>query len=210
MRTIDDDLHAAQIEIVRKRTLAEFNIAPGRIGNASRPAEFRRSHASDRSLLDAGLDLRLQGVVEFRSLRREELDPVIVIGVMRRRNDDPGLQAQGTGQVSHRRCRHRPDQTDIDPGRRKPRLKRRLQHIAGNPRIFTDQHGWALTGLEMAARRFVGQQHSPRRIAEAHHKIRGNRELPYAPADAIGSEIFPAHPDSPAASIDLAKSLSLY
>ena len=151
VRAIDDDLQTTQIHVIWKRALAELDVSPGRIVDSPRASEIGRLHADQRRI-NPRLDFCLHRIGQLGTVRREKLDAIIVIRVVRCRNDDAGLQTQRACQVSNRWCRHRPDQADINPSCRKPRLQRRFQHVPGNARVFPDQHGWPLAGLQVAAR----------------------------------------------------------
>src|SRR5579864_7394616 len=66
MRAIDDDPAAAQIELVRKRALAEFYVAAGGVGDTESLAELRRGRTYERAL-HFTFDRKLDVVRELRA-----------------------------------------------------------------------------------------------------------------------------------------------
>ncbi|KAG0920227.1 hypothetical protein G6F32_015701 [Rhizopus arrhizus] len=113
MRGVHHNLHAVQVEVVGERALAEFDVAALRIGHAARAAQALGGDAAQR-LVQRGFDVGFDLVGQLHALRREELDAVVLVRVVRRADDDTRHQAQRPGQVGHGGRRDRPGQQHID------------------------------------------------------------------------------------------------
>src|SRR4051812_18753026 len=92
VRAIDHDLHALEIEIAREGRFAEFYVARPRIVAPAHLAELRRRVAAHR-LVHFGLDRRLDLVRKLEAVAGEELDAVVLIGIVRGADDDAGRKA---------------------------------------------------------------------------------------------------------------------
>ena len=175
-----------------KRALAEFDVAAGCVVDPARLSEIRRAHAGKRErhrLLDRLFD----GVGELGSARREELDSVVVEGIVRRADHDARREAQRARQVGDRRRGQRSGKIDVDARRRKACLQRGLEEIARDPRVLADQHGGART----CAGRFRREDPAGG-PAEPEYRLGRDRRLADATADAVGAEILSGHRLSPA------------
>ncbi len=80
----------------------------------------------------------LDGVGELVAVGPEELDAVVLIGVVGGRDDDAEIGPERARQHGHGRRRLRPQQDHIHPHGDEACRQRRLQHIAGEPRILAD------------------------------------------------------------------------
>src|SRR5574343_476216 len=188
MSAVDDDFQAAQIEIMGESALAKYKGTTTHILNTTDAAKSSRGR-TDHGLIDTGFDGRLDLVRKLGTLRRKELDPIVIVWIVRSRDDDTGLQTQRAGQIGHRRRRQRADQTDLNAGSRKTGLQGRFKHVAGETGILADQY-----------RRRIADRHATllkqgfaRRVAKAHYEVRRDRCLADPPAHAVGAEIFSAH-----------------
>ena len=121
MGAVQHDSQAVQLEAIVDRGLAELDVAPGGVIDADRLAEPIRRHGFQR-LVELVLDFGLDLVGEFQPFRREELDAVILVGIVRRRDHDPGIGPERARQIGDARRGHRPQQRDISPGGREPRF----------------------------------------------------------------------------------------
>ena len=177
---IDHDLETAKVHARRNGALAELDVAPvgvvdplhlaerGRVDGAQRPLEFR---------LDCFFDV----VRKLIAIGREELDAVVLIGVMRCGDDDTGRGAKGPCEIGHTGRGHRPEQPDVCPRRHQARLQGRLEHVARDPRIFSDQN---LPAIPVAL-----AEDPSRRPTELQDEVRSDHPLPDAPADPVRPEI---------------------
>ena len=80
MRAIQHDFHAEQVQIVRKRALAELDVAAGGILYAAGAAQRIRRRVLHR-LFQLGFDLQL-GLVRQLVAAGRELDAVVIVRVV--------------------------------------------------------------------------------------------------------------------------------
>jgi len=185
MRAIDHDLHAAQVKIIREGRFAKFDVATGGVFDAADLAQFARGDAR-LGFVDGGFDGEFNVIVELLAIRAKELDAVVVVRVVRSRNDDAGGQTQRARQVSHTRRRQRASQINIDAGGGEPGHERGFEHIAGNARVLADQHAGAIA---MTATR----QYAACRITELHRKFRRDRIFADQPPYPVRTKILACH-----------------
>ena len=167
-------------------TSLTVQLAPSR--HAPRTSETGRGHTGQR-LVECCLDLQLHVIRELGARSREELDSVVVVGVVRRGNDDPGAQAQGSGKVRDGWCGHRPDETDIDTGCRQTCLQRRFHHVAGNPGVLSNQDRRTLSRLDVTTRIVLCGENSARCVTQTHDEIGCYRDVSDATTHAVGTKI---------------------
>ena len=191
VRAVDDDLPALEVEVGGKGALAELDVPARRVLDATRLAEFGGRHAGERHR-HRRLDRVLGRVGKLGAGPGKELDAVVVVGIVRRADDDAGVEPQRPGEVGDARRGQRPAQQDIDAGRRQARLQRRLEQVAGDPRVLADEHG----GMSAGAARVRGQD-ATRRPAELEHELRRDRRLADQTPHAVGAEIVPLRHRSP-------------
>ena len=138
--TVDDELQSLEIEVIRKRALAELDITARGIVEPAHLAEPARIDAVPR-LVEFLLDAFLDGVGQLGAALGEELDAVVRIRIVRSADDDAGIEPQCAGEVGHGRRRQRSAQHDVDPCARETRFERRLEHVTRDARVLADQHG---------------------------------------------------------------------
>ena len=68
----------------------------------------------------------------------EELDAVVLKGIVRGGDDHAGVGAQAAREKGDTRRRHRPDQQHVDTHRADARGERALEHVAGEARVLAD------------------------------------------------------------------------
>ena len=134
------------------RTLAELNVAPGGVLDAPGLAQGGGVHRH-QGLIQGLLDGQFNLIRQLVAPRGEELDAVIIVGVMRGTDDDARGGAQGAGQIGDGRSRHGAEEPDIDARRRQPRLQGGLEHITRDASIFTNQYLTAKTRAQDPASR---------------------------------------------------------
>ena len=105
----------------------------------------QRPHPPDplrrrRRLLQRGLDLVLGVVVELEPVGGEQLDPVVLVGIVRGRDDGRQRQPVAAHQQRRRRRRQHARQQRVAAGGGDPGGDRRLEHLAGLARVADDQH----------------------------------------------------------------------
>ena len=101
----------------RETRFRELDITAQRIVDPAGPPDFsrRRPDGIDLAAENEILDLLLDLVVELVAVVPEKLDAVIFVRIVRRGEDDAGIGAQGTGDVSHAGRRQRTDQQTSTP-----------------------------------------------------------------------------------------------
>jgi hypothetical protein len=132
-----------------------------------------------RRVVELALDRKLHGVFELFSVRRKQLDAVVVVRIMRRTDDDAGAAAQLARQLRDGRRGHRPEQAHIGTGGDEARFERGLEHVAGDAGVLADQYCRGHAVAENAADR----------AAETQHEFRRDRMFARAAANAISAEI---------------------
>jgi hypothetical protein len=142
--------------------------------------------------VDLGLDGQFHLVRELVAIGGEELDPVVLVGVVGGGDDDPGHGAEGAGQIGNPRRWHGPEQAHIQPGGHQARLQGRLKHVARDASILANQY---LATAPPA-------QDVPRGPAKFEYEVRANPSLAHSPTDTVGAEI-PARHAVPPKEIDL-------
>jgi hypothetical protein len=125
------------------------------------------------------LDLVLGLVGELEAVAAEELDPVVLVGVVRRREHDAEVEPVAADQ--QRRAGRRQDAAEqrLAARRGDARGHGGLEHVAGLARVADDQRARRVRDLIRHAGR--------RRPREGHRELRGE-ELAGDAADAIGAE----------------------
>ena len=180
MRAIDHQLQTGKPGAGGHAALAELDVATRRVID---PRHLANRLGHDHRLVEQRFDLCLDVVGQLGALPREELDAVVVIGIVRGTDDDAGLGMEGAREVGDRRRRHRPKQHHIGTGGHQPGLQGRLEHVAGNARVLADQHpANALTAKRNA-----------RCPAQLEHELGSDGELANPTANAVGTEILSRH-----------------
>ena len=185
---IDDDAQARQRHGARQRALGEFDIAVMHAVDALGAAERIRVGQRDLDILvEQRLDARLDLVGELVAVRAEQLDAVVVIGIVRGRDHHADIGAQRARQHGDGRRRDRAEQEHIHAGRGEAGDQRVLDHVAGKPRILADHDAVAMVA---ALERQAGGH------ADLHGDFRRHRKFVGLPPDPVRAEIFSSHPVS--------------
>ena len=132
---------------------------------------------------DPRLDLLLDVVAQLVPVRPEQLDAVVVIGVVRGRDHHADVGAERPGQHRHGRRRDRAEQEHVHAGGGQARHHGVLDHVAGEPRVLADHH--PVTVIAAAEDDAGG-------LADLQGEV-GRDHAIGAPADAVGAEISAAH-----------------
>ena len=106
VRAIHHDAHAFERHAARERGLGIFDVAAQRVVDAHRLADCvgGRADVFDLAAEDQVLDLIFDLVVELVAVGAEELDAVVVVGIVRGGDDDAGVGAQAAGDVGDARA----------------------------------------------------------------------------------------------------------
>ena len=183
MGAINDQFDAMELQWRRNRALAEFDIPALGILEAAGLADPRRINRG-HGLVDLGLDQVLDLVRKLQPVRAEELDAIVIIRVMGRADDDPGLGPKSAGQIGNGGGRHRPGQQRIDTSRGETRLQRRFKHISGDAGVLADKHSGILP---------IPRKNPAGCPTQLQNEIGGDRISSHLATYAIGSEICTAH-----------------
>ncbi|CAB4340537.1 unannotated protein [freshwater metagenome] len=81
------------------------------------------------------LNLLFGGVRQLQSVSTEKLDPVVLIGVVRRRDNNPEVEPVLTDQQGRRGCRQHAAEQRFSAGCRDTSSERRFKHFAGFARV---------------------------------------------------------------------------
>src|SRR5690606_21771966 len=79
---IDHDGDPGQVQLVGKGTFAEFNVTPSGVVDTTGPPQRFRTDTT-QGLVDGRFYLGLDVIVQLHALRREELDTVILVRIVR-------------------------------------------------------------------------------------------------------------------------------
>ncbi len=110
-------------------------VVGGAVEDAHLPHGLRRPQVRSNGGLDALLGL----VRELRAVAAEELDPVVLPGVVRGGDDDGQVEPQPADQDRGGRRRHDPGDQRVSPALRHARGQRALEHRAGLAGVADDQ-----------------------------------------------------------------------
>ena len=136
---VDDDLEAVEALALGEGGLGELHVAAAGVVDAGGPADGARLGEGGRGL-EQRLDLLLDGVGELEAVGAEELDAVVLEGVVRGRDHHPEVGAHRARQHADRRRRHRADEEDVHADRGEAGDQRGLQHVARAAGVLADQH----------------------------------------------------------------------
>ena len=178
---VDHDGDAFQGQVPRERVLGVDDVAPGGVVDPVRLADAGGSRPQVVQLVvrDQVLDLGLDLIGQLEAVGAEELDPVVLIGIVRRADHRPGVGAHRDRQVGDGGRRQRAAEQHVDSHAAEPGSERRLQHVAGEPRVLADHHPMAM----VAALDLMGD--GP---AELEHQLAGHRVHVGRAADSVGPE----------------------
>ena len=181
---IDDDAQAVEREIARHGALGEFDVTVVHAVDALGAAElgaFRQ--ALGQFGVDHRLDLVFDLVGKLVAVGAEQLDAVIVIGVVRGRDHDAEIGAHRARQHGDGGRRHRAEQQHVHADRGEAGDQRRLDHIAGQPRILADHDAMAM---------LAAAEHKPARLSHFERQFRRDHAIGAA-ANTIGAEMLANH-----------------
>ena len=167
-----------------KRTLGKLDIAVLHAVDALGAAEIRALGQLLRELgIDQRLDLVLDVVVELEAVGTEQLDAVVVEGIVRGRDHHADIGAHGAREHSDRRRRDRAGEQHVHADRGEARDQRGLDHVAGEPGILADEHAVAMV---------AAAKDQPGRLPDLERQLRRDHAIGAA-ANAVGAEIFTNH-----------------
>jgi hypothetical protein len=130
-------------------------------------------------------DLRFDLIAELAAGAIEELDAVVLVGIVRGADDHAEIAFEPFGEVSDARRRQWTDQHHVDAGRDEARFQRGFEHVAGDPRVLADQHRAAFRS-----------QDARRRTGQFQRELHCQRMLTHTATHAIGAKVFAAQIDA--------------
>ena len=143
-------------------------------------AEVRRAGEAVAEIrIEKLLDLLLDLVAQLEAVRAEELDAVVLVGVVRGRDHDAEIGAHGARQHGDRRRRHRAEQQHVHADRSEAGDERGLDHVARQTRILADHHPVAV---------IAALEQEPGRLADLEREL-GRDHAVGAAANAVRPEI---------------------
>jgi hypothetical protein len=80
----------------------------------------------------------LDFVIELVAVRAEELDPIILVRIVRSAEHDACIRPQRARDIGDAGSRQRPDEQHVGAERHDTRGERILQHVAGKARVFAN------------------------------------------------------------------------
>ena len=178
---VQHDLQAGEIEILGKGALQEHDEAAGGVVDTVGLAHLLGGGAQTVDALgeDQLLHHQFGFVRQLEAVAREELDAVVLKGVVRGRDHHTRVGAHGRGDVGDARGGERPHQEHVHPHGADPRHQGAFQHVAGEPRVLADHDPVA----PLAVFKDVG-----RGAPDLHRHLRGHRIDVGHTADPVGSE----------------------
>ncbi len=184
MCAIDDDAQAFEAERARQRPLGEFDVAVIRTVDAAGAADAGAvGELARKVLIEQLLDPHLDVVRELVAVGSEQLDAVVVERIVRGRDHHAEIGAHRARQHRNGRRRHRTEQQHVHADRGEARLQRRLDHVAGQPRILADHDAMPM---------IAALEHEARRLAHAQRQLRRDHAVG-ATADSVRPKIFASH-----------------
>ncbi len=133
--------------------------------------------------VDQRFDLVLDVVGQLVAVGSEQLDAVVVEGVVRGGDHDAEIGAHRARQHGDRRRGHRPEQQHVHADGGEARDQSRLDHIAGQPGILADDDAVAV---------FAAAEDKPGGLAHLQRQFRRDHAVGAA-ANAVCAEILPNH-----------------
>ena len=134
--------------------------------------------------IDQRLDLGFLRIGELLAVRAEELDAVILVGIVRGGDHDAEVAAHGARQHGDAGRRDRAGDEHVHADRHEAGHQRILDHIAREPRVLADDDAVAVVAV---------LEDDARGHADLHGEIGCDGKLIGPPADAVRAEVFPRH-----------------
>jgi hypothetical protein len=132
------------------------------------------------------LDQRLDLVGELAAAGVEELDAVVLVGIVRGADHDAEVALEALREIRDTRRGQRADQHHVDARGDETRFERGLEHVARQPRVLADEHRPALR-----------REHARRGTRQLERELDRQRVLADAAPYTIGPEIVSRHDQPP-------------
>ena len=135
-----------------------------------------KGHAPAHHRFDLGLEV----VRELEAVAAEDLDAVVLEGIVAGADHDAEIGAHARGEMGHRGCGNGPGEDHVSAHRADPRGEGGFDHVAGKPGVLADEDpGWVLD---------AHRGHRDRGLADAEGHFRGHGLLVRHAAHAVGAE----------------------
>ena len=171
-------------QVAAQRPLGEFDVARLDVVDALGAAQIGRAGQHRRDVaVHQRLDPRLDLVGQLVAVGAEQLDAVVLIGIVRGRDHHAEVAAHRAGQHRDRRRRHRAEQQDVDAHRGEAGDQGVFDHVARQARVLADHDPVAMV---------AALKREPGGLADLHRDFRGDLGVGPA-ANAVGAEIFAPH-----------------
>ena len=180
---IDHDLQAIKPDIIGKRGFHRVDVTAAGIIDPAGPSDLRRGRQR-QVLFQHGLDRGLVGIGKLEAVRAEQLDAVILIGVVAGRNHHADVGAQLAGKQGDGRGGHGTQQDHVHADAGEPGDQSVFEHIAREAGILAD-HDPVFVAATQEAR--------ARGLADFHRDCGGHHPGVGAAADPVGTEIVASH-----------------
>ena len=186
---VHHDAHAVEGQALGERSLCELDVTAQRVVNADGFADLRGGGADalDVAAEDEAFDPRLDGFGQLEAVRAEELDAVIIVGIVRGGDDDAGVRAQRARGVSDARGGQRADEEHVHAHAEDAGAEGVLEHVAGEAGVLADDDAVlaARAGLGLEVLEDVRGG-----AAELQGGLGGDRLDVGGATDAVGAEDF--------------------
>src|SRR5437868_3953800 len=196
VRYVDRDAGFLQSHSARKTLLGKLDVAAQRVVNSRGTPDFSGGGPNriDFSAENELLDLLFYLIIQFVAIVPEKFNSVVSIGIVRSREDDTGVRAQRTGDISDARGWQWADHQHIHSQRSNAGDECVLEHVTGEPGIFAEHNLRAcVAGMRT---RIQFRENVRRSAAELERSLGGDGLDIRDPAHAVRSKNFPvlAHP----------------
>ena len=179
---IDHHAHAFEVDLARQGPLGELDVTGLDALDALGAAEGGGfGQAPGQIGIDQGLDLQLHVVAELEPVGAEQLDAVVLVGVVRGGDHDAEVAAHGAGQHGDGGRRDRAEEQHVHADRGEARLEGGFDHVAGEPRILADHDPVAVIAPLL--------EHEAGGLPDLEGEIRRDDAV-RAAANAVCSEVF--------------------
>ena len=171
--------------MARKGALGKFDIARLAVVDAFGAAQLgRHGQFAIHRRVHQGFNLIFNFVGKLKTIRPEQFDAIVLIGIMRGRNHNANISAQRAGEKRNARRRYRAKQKHIHAHGGETGHQRRLNHIARQPRILANHNP-----VTMLAAAKIAPRRQPKTQRHFSRHVFGVN----APAYAVCSEILTNH-----------------
>ncbi len=180
VRDVEADLDILEAVLRQRDEVADVAVAAGDIVDGAADGVFLR-HGHFALAVDVVFDEKQSFLVHLLAVAVDDLDAVVVVGVVGRGDHDTAVELVHTGDVRDRGSRGDMHDVSVGAGGHEARAQRILEHVARTSRILTDDDFRLLP--------FAGAVVPAEVLADLDGVFEGQVFVGFA-AEAVGSEIF--------------------